>query len=73
MLKGLIAKQDYKQVVLGTVSSHTGFRLEKVLVGYKAELDRAGSASVGEQDDRDNRYDDILTRARSNGVEVIES
>ncbi|MBQ5331394.1 MAG: DNA polymerase III subunit gamma/tau [Oscillospiraceae bacterium] len=73
VLKGLIGKQDHLKTVLDTVSTNTGFKLERVLVGYKAELDRSGQGAAPAEEKEGSMLEDIMERAKSGGVEVVES
>ncbi len=70
VLKGLISKEDYHRMVLDIVSARTGFRIEKILVGYKQELDRSGmpSQAPAEQTQPGITVESILEKARANGV-----
>ncbi|MBQ5316135.1 MAG: DNA polymerase III subunit gamma/tau [Oscillospiraceae bacterium] len=73
LLKGLLTREYNKNRILGIVADATGFRLEKILVGYKPELDRSGAPQPEEEKKEEApavALDDILARAQENGVEV---
>ncbi|MCR5807678.1 MAG: DNA polymerase III subunit gamma/tau [Oscillospiraceae bacterium] len=73
LLKGLLGKNEHKQFVLDTVIALTKLDLNKILVGYRAELDRSGTADIPQvQADTEKKasVSDILKRAEENGIPV---
>ena len=76
LLKGLLTREYNKNRILGIVADATGFRLEKILVGYKPDLDRSG-APVQEKKTEEEppvvSLDAILEKAKENGVEITET
>ena len=75
LLKGLLSKDYNIKKVLGAVVDITGFRLEKILVGYKPELDRSGAPPPEKQEEQPPAVslDAVLEKAKENGVEVTDT
>ncbi|MBQ5310643.1 MAG: DNA polymerase III subunit gamma/tau [Oscillospiraceae bacterium] len=75
LLKGLLSKDYNIKKVLGAVTGITGFKLEKILVGYKPELDRSGAPPPEEKQEEAPpvSLDAVLEKAKENGVEITET